>query len=185
MFSGDFVKLTSTQNTHGSSDDWTDQEILLLLESVEMCNDDWSLIEEHVSTHSAQQCIWKFLELPIEDSYLNAEGEGEKGPLRYARLPFEQADNPVVSVVAFLAGVVGPGVAAEAAKTATKELTNRKWDEGEGEKEGERAEGGKETDKEDHVMGNAECPSTRPWNSIPGHRASVRTQKRLSVTSLR
>ena len=40
MFSGDFVKLTSTQNTYGSSDDWTDQEILLLLEGVEMCNDD-------------------------------------------------------------------------------------------------------------------------------------------------
>ena len=106
-----------------------------------------------------QQCIWKFLELPIEDSYLNAEGKGEKGPLHYAQLPFEQADNPVVSVVALLAGVVGPGVAAEAAKTATKELTNRKGDEGE--KEGEKAEGEKEADKEDHIMGNAECPSTR------------------------
>ena len=46
--------------------------------------------------------------------------------MHYTRLPFEQAGNPVVSVVAFLAGVVGPGVAAEAAKTATKELTNRK-----------------------------------------------------------
>ena len=90
-----------------------------------------------------------------------------------------------MSVVAFLAGVVGPGVAAKAAKTAIKELTNRKRDKGEGEKEGERAEGGKETDKEDHIMGNAECPSTRPWNSIPEHRASVRTQKHLSVTSLR
>ena len=67
-----------------------------------------------------------------------------------------------MSVVALLASVVGPGVAAEAAKTATKELTNRKQDEGEEEKEGERAEGGKETDKEDHVMGDAECPSTRP-----------------------
>ena len=39
MFSGDFMELTSTQNTHGSSDDWTDQEILLLLEGVEMYND--------------------------------------------------------------------------------------------------------------------------------------------------
>ena len=135
MFSGDFVKLTSTQNTHSSSDNWTDQEILLLLEGVEMCNDDWSLIEEHVSTRSTQQCIWKFLELAIEDSYLDTEGEEAKGPLRYTRLPFEQADNPVMSVVALLAGVVGPGVAAEAAKTATKELTNRKGDEGE--KEGE------------------------------------------------
>ena len=117
------------------------------------------MIEEHVSTRSTQQCIWKFLELAIEDSYLDTEGEGAKRPLCYTQLPFEQADNPVVSVVAFLAGVVGPGVAAEAAKTATKELTNRKGDEGE--KEGEKAEGEKEADKEDHIMGNAECPSTR------------------------
>ena len=158
MFSGDFVELTSTQNTHGSSDDWTDQEILLLLEGVEMYND-WSLIEEHVGTCSMQQCIWKFLKLAIEDSYLNAEGEEVKGPLCYVWLPFEQADNPVMSIVALLAGVVGPGVAAEAAKTATKELTNRKGDEGE--KEGEKAEGKKEADKEDHIMGNVECPSTR------------------------
>ena len=122
---------------------------------------DWSLIEEHVSTRSTQQCIWKFLELAIEDSYLDTEGEEAKGPLRYARLPFEQADNPVMSVVALLASVVGPGVAAEAAKTATKKLTNRKEDEGKGEKEGEKAEGEKEADKEDHIMGNAECPSTR------------------------
>ena len=42
MFSGDFVKLTATQSAfaHGADDDWTDQEILLLLEGVEMCNDD-------------------------------------------------------------------------------------------------------------------------------------------------
>ena len=63
--------------------------------------------------------------------------------MHYTQLPFEQADNPVMSIVAFLAGVVGPGVAAEAAKTAMKELTNGKQDEGEGEKEGEKAEGGK------------------------------------------
>ncbi|TDL22843.1 SWIRM-domain-containing protein [Rickenella mellea] len=128
MFSGDFVKLTSTNSgfSHGSGtgDDWSDQEVLLLLEGVEMYDDDWSLIEEHVGTRSAQQCIRKFLELPIEDPYIATEGEGTKGPLRYARLPFEQADNPVMSVVAFLAGVVGPGVAAEAAKTALHELTD-------------------------------------------------------------
>jgi SWI/SNF related-matrix-associated actin-dependent regulator of chromatin subfamily C len=130
MFSGDFVKLTqggAGGNAHGTNDDWTDQEILLLLEAVEMYDDDWSQIEEHVGTRSAQQCIRKFLELPIEDSYLAAEGE--QGPLKYARVPFEQADNPVMSVVAFLAGVVGPGVAAEAAKTALHELTKAEGDE--------------------------------------------------------
>jgi SWI/SNF related-matrix-associated actin-dependent regulator of chromatin subfamily C len=126
MFSGDFVKLTSAAASvsqgSGVNDDWTDQEVLLLLEGVEMYDDDWSKIEEHVGTRSSQQCIRKFLELPIEDPYLNSEGS--MGLLRFGRLPFEQADNPVMSVVAFLAGVVAPGVAAEAAKTALHELTD-------------------------------------------------------------
>ena len=132
MFSGDFVKLTASQS-NPSDDGWTDQEVLLLLEGVEMYDDDWSAIEEHVGTRSAQQCIRKFLELPIEDPYLEAESEGTKGPLRYARVPFDQADNPVMSVVSFLAGVVGPGVAAEAAKTALHELTDGSKEKKEGE----------------------------------------------------
>jgi len=124
MFSGDFVKLTTASGaiTQGTNDDWLDQEVLLLLEGVEMYDDDWSKIEEHVGTRSAQQCIRKFLELPIEDPYLNTEGA--MGTLRFGRIPFEQADNPVMSVVAFLAGVVGPGIAAEAAKTALHSLTD-------------------------------------------------------------
>ncbi|KAH8987811.1 SWIRM-domain-containing protein [Lactarius akahatsu] len=106
MFSGDFVKLSNVNsggNSHGAGngDAWTDQEVLLLLEAVEMYDDDWFAIEAHVGTRSAQQCIRKFLELPIEDPYLSCEGE--MGALRYARVPFEQADNPVMSVVAFLA----------------------------------------------------------------------------------
>ncbi|KAH8113931.1 SWIRM-domain-containing protein [Phellopilus nigrolimitatus] len=162
MFSGDFVKLTAPQSAsahgvNGNGDDgWSDQEILLLLEGVEMYDDDWSLIEEHVGTRSAQQCIRKFLELPIEDPYLEAESEGSKGPLRYARLPFEQADNPVMSVVAFLAGVVGPGVAAEAAKTALHELTDGDKDKKDG--EAEKTDGAdKENDeKADEAMESAD-----------------------------
>jgi SWI/SNF related-matrix-associated actin-dependent regulator of chromatin subfamily C len=123
MYSGDFVKLTANAGV-SASDDWSDQETLLLLEGVEMYDDDWSKVEEHVGTRSAQQCIRKFLELPIEDPYLCTEGS--MGPLRFGRIPFEQADNPVMSVVAFLAGVVGPSVAAEAAKTALHELTDGK-----------------------------------------------------------
>lgn len=130
MFSGDFVKLTQAPGVNGihqgsgtdADDDWTDQEVLRLLEGVEMYDDDWSEIERHVGSRNAQQCIRKFLQLPIEDQYIATEGN--MGPLRYARVPFEQADNPVMSVVAFLAGVVGPGVAAEAAKTALHELTD-------------------------------------------------------------
>ena len=49
----------------------------------------------------------RFIQLPIEDGFL--EPEGGKGPLRFARVPFEKADNPVMSVVAWLAGVLGLG----------------------------------------------------------------------------
>lgn len=73
-------------------------------------------------------------------------------------MPFEQADNPVMSVVAFLAGVVGPGVAAEAAKTALHELVVP----GEGEKEGEvKVEAGEnEDDKMDEDAAKEGEPST-------------------------
>ncbi|OSD01427.1 Smarcc1 protein [Trametes coccinea BRFM310] len=153
MYSGDFVKLTSAQAANGvpgtgADDDWTDQEILLLLEGVEMYEDDWSAIEEHVGTRTAQQCIRKFLQLPIEDPYVSAEGD--LGPLRYARVPFEQADNPVMSVVAFLAGVISPGVAAEAAKTALHELTDGdKKEVATEEKEKESVEGEKPAEGEE------------------------------------
>ncbi|KAM5536082.1 hypothetical protein V8D89_010181 [Ganoderma adspersum] len=171
MFSGDFVKLTSATGANGVhqvagggvDDDWTDQEILLLLEGVELFDDDWSAIEEHVGTRSAQQCIRKFLQLPIEDPYVAAEGD--MGPLRFARVPFEQADNPVMSVVAFLAGVVSPGVAAEAAKTALHELTDGDKQDTEGEEkegEGKAVSGDEKKDEEkmeeDQPHGTAEKP---------------------------
>lgn len=157
LFSGDFVKLTATPpgvpGSSSANNDWSDQETLLLLEGVEMYDDDWSKIEEHVGTRTAQQCIRKFLELPIEDPYLQTEAS--MGPLRFGRIPFDQADNPVMSVVAFLAGVVNPGVAAEAAKTALKELTD-----GEGGKKpsGEAKEG--EGEKKDENKMDEDAPAT-------------------------
>jgi SWI/SNF related-matrix-associated actin-dependent regulator of chromatin subfamily C len=130
--------------------------LLLLLEGVEMFDDDWSAIEEHVGTRSAQQCIRKFLELPIEDPYLAAEGvvngetsERSLGLLRFGRIPFEQADNPVMSVVAFLAGVLGTGVAAEAAKTALHELTDGQTKAGPENEAAAEEEQEKEVEKED------------------------------------
>ncbi|KAF6764153.1 SWI/SNF complex protein [Ephemerocybe angulata] len=149
MFSGDFVKLTSQSEAvnhgNGSGGDWSDQEILLLLEAVEM----W---RSTVGSRSAQQCLRKFLELPIEDPYLNTEGS--MGPLRFGRIPFEQADNPVMSVVAFLAGVVNPAVASEAAKTALHELTSggEKTAKAEGEEGEAAAEDQEAKNKEDDKM---------------------------------
>ncbi|EJU05377.1 SWIRM-domain-containing protein [Dacryopinax primogenitus] len=121
MYSGDFVRITQSPFAHASGEEWTDEEVLLLLEGIEMHDDDWAAISEHVGTRTREQCVQKFLQLPIEDPYI--EAEADVGPLKYSRIPFEKVDNPVMSVVAFLAANVSPPVAAEAAGAALGELT--------------------------------------------------------------
>ncbi|ORY35631.1 hypothetical protein BCR39DRAFT_511220 [Naematelia encephala] len=128
MFSGDFVRLDEEAFKHsaGGSADWSEQETLLLLEGVEMYDDDWQAVADHVGTRSKEQCIGKFLQLPIEDPYLTSDPAADLGPLRYQAgmngLPFEGTENPVMSVVTFLASAVGPAVAAAAAQGALGEL---------------------------------------------------------------
>ncbi|KZO97921.1 SWIRM-domain-containing protein, partial [Calocera viscosa TUFC12733] len=121
MYSGDFVRISQSPFAHSSGEEWTDEEVLLLLEGIEMHEDDWAAISEHVGTRTREQCVQKFLQLPIEDPYI--EAEADVGPLKYSRIPFEKVDNPVMSVVAFLAANVSPAVAAEAAGAALGELT--------------------------------------------------------------
>ncbi|KAJ1939249.1 SWI/SNF and RSC complex subunit Ssr2, partial [Linderina pennispora] len=123
LSSADFVKLTdSTTGNPGSGEDWSDQETLLLLEGIEMFDDDWNRIAEHVGTRSREECVLHFLKLPIEDPYDVAPTKDAK-LAQAAVVPFSRADNPIMSVVAFLASNVNPGVAAAAAKAALAELT--------------------------------------------------------------
>ena len=153
MFSGDFVRFDEEVFKHaatGAGSEWSDQEMLLLLEGVEMYDDDWQAVAEHVGTRSKEQCIGKFLQLPIEDPYLTSDPAADLGPLRYQAgvngLPFEGAENPVMSVVTFLASAVGPAVAAAAAQSALGELSQglkrKREDETGGEKRQQNAEGG-------------------------------------------
>ncbi|KAJ2734512.1 SWI/SNF and RSC complex subunit Ssr2 [Coemansia sp. BCRC 34962] len=122
LASSDFVRLADCSTSQpGAGDDWVDQETLLLLEGIEMYDDDWNRIAEHVGTKSREECILHFLKLPIEDPYDVAPLKDSKG-LQSAVIPFSRADNPVMSVVAFLASNVSPGVAAAAAKAALAEL---------------------------------------------------------------
>ncbi|KAK0566632.1 SWI/SNF and RSC complex subunit Ssr2 [Tilletia horrida] len=144
--------LADADGGEADGEGWTDAETLRLLEGMEMFGDDWTKVSNHVGTRSWQQCITRFLQMPIEDPYLD-EGLGsgttngtsapsgklvngsaksvkqsELGMLQYARdpklgIPFSQADNPVMSVVAFLASAVSPAVAAAAAQSALGELT--------------------------------------------------------------
>ncbi|CAJ0828235.1 508_t:CDS:2 [Entrophospora sp. SA101] len=121
MHSGDFLKMDEAQFKHAQDEEWTEQETLALLEGIELYEDDWHKIAEHVGTRTRDQCILHFLEFPIEDP-LNGAKMSKLGPLQYQRMSFSQADNPVLSVVAYLASIVSPNVAAAAAKSAIKEL---------------------------------------------------------------
>jgi SWI/SNF related-matrix-associated actin-dependent regulator of chromatin subfamily C len=106
--------------------DWDDQETLLLLEAMEMYKDDWNKVADHVGTRTLDECIMRWIQLPIQDPFLE-EGEGGSsilGPLAYQPVPFSQAGNPVMSTVAFLQSVVHPQIAAAASKAALGMLIN-------------------------------------------------------------
>ncbi|CAF4693056.1 unnamed protein product, partial [Rotaria magnacalcarata] len=75
-----------------------------------------------VGTRTQDECILKFLQLPIEDPYLEGNGSAT-GSLAYPTIPFSQSGNPVMSTVAFLASVVDPRVASAAAKAALEEFS--------------------------------------------------------------
>ena len=104
---------------------WTDSELLLLLEGLELFDDDWNSVSDHVGSRTREECVLKFLQLEIEDKYLDPESTTESssvGPasanmayLSNGHLPFTQADNPVLSVMSFLAGLADPNVTAAAA----------------------------------------------------------------------
>lgn len=68
--SADFIRLT--ENSAASTSSWSDQELLLLLEGLEMYEDKWDKIVDHVGgAKTLEMCIEKFLSLPIEDKYIN------------------------------------------------------------------------------------------------------------------
>jgi SWI/SNF related-matrix-associated actin-dependent regulator of chromatin subfamily C len=124
LHSGDFIKLDEkTGVVKKEKSDWTDQEILLLLEGIEIYDEDWDQIGSHVGTRSREQCVLKFLQLPIEEPYVDPSTE--KAVEVSGVTPFSHADNPVLSVVAFLAGVVDMKIAAKAAGRGVDELKAR------------------------------------------------------------
>lgn len=107
---------------------WTDAEILRLLEGLERFDDDWGEIADHVGTRTREECVLQFLQLDIEEKYLDSEaptnpptGLSMLGS-QQGHLPFNQVDNPVMSVVGFLASLADPASTAAAANKSADEL---------------------------------------------------------------
>jgi SWI/SNF related-matrix-associated actin-dependent regulator of chromatin subfamily C len=121
LFSGDFIRKSKVETEEKEETVWTDQESLLLLEGLEMYSSDWSAVSQHVGTRTRDECILHFLHLPLEDPY-SMTTMSELGMLQYKLSKESQGENPIMSVVAFLASTVDPDVAAAAARTTMKEL---------------------------------------------------------------
>ncbi|CAG8947638.1 unnamed protein product [Penicillium salamii] len=117
----DFVKLEDKSHSQvpGKDAPWADSETILLLEGLENFDDNWEQIANHVGTRSREECVMKFLQLEIEDKYVEDIPELRSGG---GRDPISQSENPVLSVVAFLAQMAEPAVAAAAAGRSVEEI---------------------------------------------------------------
>lgn len=117
----DFVKLEDKSYSHLTDKDtpWSDSEVILLLEGLENFDENWEQIASHVGTRSREECVMKFLQLEIEDKYVEDVPEPQSGS---GRDPISQSENPVLSVVAFLAQMAEPAVAAAAAGRSVDEI---------------------------------------------------------------
>jgi SWI/SNF related-matrix-associated actin-dependent regulator of chromatin subfamily C len=125
---------------------WTDAEILRLLEGLERFDDDWGEIADHVGTRTREECVLQFLQLDIEEKYLDSEaslnaptGLSMLGA-QQGHLPFSQVDNPVMSVVGFLASLADPASTAAAANKSAAELKRNLRKQLEGGDAGEEAQ---------------------------------------------
>ncbi|OKL61735.1 hypothetical protein UA08_03070 [Talaromyces atroroseus] len=122
----DFIRLEENDYTKVSDKDapWSDAELVLLLEGIENFDDNWEQIASHVGTRTREECVMKFLQLEIEDKYVEDVDGSNDATVRalQGRDPISKLDNPVLSVVAFLAQLAEPSVAAAAAGRSVEQI---------------------------------------------------------------
>ncbi|CAL5386192.1 unnamed protein product [Camellia sinensis] len=69
----DFILMEPAEAAGVSGGKWTDQETLLLLEALELYNENWNEVAEHVATKTKAQCILHFVQMPIDDSFMDCD----------------------------------------------------------------------------------------------------------------
>lgn len=171
----DFVKLEDNEYTIAADKDtpWGDSELVLLLEGLENFDDNWEQIANHVGTRTKEECVMKFLQLEIEDKYIDDVPNVRSSN---GREPVSHVENPVLSVVAFLAQMAEPAVAAAAAGRSVEEIRKelkKQLGKGSGEDKGKEKEG-EPTKTEDSMeldtsreQASAEGAETQPKVSLP------------------
>ncbi|KAM1030722.1 hypothetical protein ACFX2J_034354 [Malus domestica] len=86
MSSSDFILMEPAEVPSVSGGNWTDQETLLLLEALELYKENWNEIAEHVATKTKAQCILHFVQMPIEDTFLDYD-DGFDGSAKETACP--------------------------------------------------------------------------------------------------
>ncbi|PGG96103.1 hypothetical protein AJ79_09729 [Helicocarpus griseus UAMH5409] len=159
----DFVKLEDTPYTTIPDRDapWSNSELLLLLEGLENFDDNWRQIARHVGTRTPEECVMKFLQLEIEDKYLEDTQDSSLIRAMSGREPISQLDNPVLSVVSYLAEMAEPAVTAAAAGRSVEEIRRelqKQLDKGSGAASTENQEKDKDKEKDKTKEGEAVKP---------------------------
>lgn len=173
----DFVKLEDNSQSMVPDKDtsWSDSELVLLLEGLENFDDNWDQIANHVGTRTREECVLKFLQLEIEDKYIedvpNLRSSAGKEPLT-------QAENPVLSVVAFLAQMAEPGVTAAAAGRSVEEIRKelrKQLEKGPKADKGKEKEGAVKTEDSMDVDPTREAESTEVVETTSQEKPSLST----------
>ncbi|EOA86201.1 SWI/SNF and RSC complex subunit Ssr2 [Exserohilum turcicum] len=137
--SADFTKISNPEDLAATETEekWTEEETLLLLEGLEEFDDDWNRVADHVQTKTREQCVMKFLQLEIEDKYVESDPPESQSAapstkflrdleyLSEGRVPIHHADNPILSVVSFLVGLA-PANVTEAAVASGRSVNEMK-----------------------------------------------------------
>lgn len=96
MSSSDFILMEPAEAPGVSGGKWTDQETLLLLEALELYKENWNEIAEHVATKTKAQCILHFVQMPIEDTFLECDDETDVNPQENTDPVSANADSSVL-----------------------------------------------------------------------------------------
>ncbi|CAK9315878.1 unnamed protein product [Citrullus colocynthis] len=123
MSSSDFILMESAGVPGASGGKWTDQETLLLLEALELYKENWNEIAEHVATKTKAQCILHFIQMPIEDTFLESEGNVEVSAKETIVPPIIEKDSSAPSDITESMDNKATGKEASNVETVSKEDT--------------------------------------------------------------
>lgn len=111
-------------------DSWTEEESSRLVLGIKQHPNDWYKIAEFVGPKKTpQQCILKFLKLPVEDKFNPVGHENDSTALKLLKyapnFPVSAIDNPVLSNITFMTQLVDGDVARAASQRASKVMDEK------------------------------------------------------------